>query len=228
MAIKTHKIKGTGLVQLRSVRTSQEGTTFREVVTFTGPYADLVKKQNANLGAKETHLEPTEANHGRLTITTEKTLEGVEPDSNHETFIEVVWQELRQSIFLHPMFKDLTDEEIIQIEEAATSRPRQPVPTEGEMQLKLYNYLAKGTTEYSTGVPVVRKTTTRVRGDLAGGNAWFRQNPPIEVDGTWQFVKTADERRRDGKSFTQVEEWTGSKKVDPDLYPAPGGGGGGA
>lgn len=32
-------------------------------------------------------------------------------------------------------------------------------------------------------------------------------------------MKTVDERRRDGKSFTKVEEWQGAEEIDEDLYP---------
>jgi hypothetical protein len=217
MAIKEKAIKGKGIVQLRSVRTSQEGNTFTETQTFTGPYADLVAKQNANLGAKGTNLEPTEANHGKLTLTFESQTSDYHFDGRRETFTEVLWQELRKPVETNPCFKDMSEADIVAVKKAIENGD--PIPTEGELVAKLYNKLARGTTEWSTGVPVVRRTTTRVRGDLTGGKAWFRDDPPISVEGDWVWMKTVDERRRDGKSFTKVEEWQGAEEIDEDLYP---------
>ena len=76
-----------------------------------------------------------------------------------------------------------------------------------------------GTTEWSTGVPVVRRTTTKRTGKEDKGKAWFRDTPPVDVEGDWEFLKTVNETRRDGKSYTQTEEWTGAKEWDHDLYP---------
>jgi hypothetical protein len=212
-------IKGKGIVELKSIRTSQDGNSFVEVKTYTGPYSELKVKQDANLGAKTTHLEPTEAGMGKLSITFENQTADYNFDGRRETFTEVIWQELRKPVETNPYFAELTTDQILKVKKAIDEGG--PAPSEGSTagEIELYDLLAKGTTEWSTGVPLVRRTTTRVRGDLAGGNAWFRDAPPIDVAGSWQFLKTADERRRDGKSFTKVEEWTGAEEWDANLYP---------
>ena len=69
-------------------------------------------------------------------------------------------------------------------------------------------------------MPVVRRTNTKVNGSLTThGGAWFRDEPPVTVDGQWEWMKTRDERRKDGKSFTRTEEWMGATIWDHDLYP---------
>ena len=195
MAIRTKAIKGSGIVQLRSVRSSSEGSTQTEEQVWTGPYAQLLTKQNSLLGAKATKLEPTEANHGKLTVTLETELTTTETDGRRETFTEVVWQELRKPVETNPYFKEMSEADIVAVKKAIENS--EPIPTEGELVAKLYNLLARGTTEWSTGVPVVRRTKTRVSGSLAAGKAWYRDDPPISVEGDWVWLKTADERRRD-------------------------------
>lgn len=223
MALKKKAIKGTGLVQLRSVRSSSDGTTVTETETWTGSYSELKTKQDSVLlKVKGTQLEPTEADQGKLTITREAQLTG-EAAQPHEITTEVIWQELRQHISLNPYYDDLSETDKATI--IAAARDGNPSPTEGEvtgdetMILKLYNGVKSGQDSWSAGVPLVRRTTAKVGGNIGGGAAWFRENPPITVDGEWEWLKTADERRRVGTSFSQVEEWTAATTWDTDYYP---------
>jgi hypothetical protein len=210
---------GTGLVQLRNSSTTSDGTILSETETWTGDYAQLVIKRNAVfLTAKGTSLVPTEAGQGELKITRETTLTGGARPPSVVT-IEVIWQELRLPITEFPAFAAM-EISVIKGIVAAAEDPDGFAPEE-PTELALYNLLSKGTTEYATGVPVVRRTTTNIAGNVGSGNAWYRENPPVEVEGEWEFLKTADDRREVGRRFDKVEEWTGAKVWDPTLYPPP-------
>lgn len=222
MAIKKHAIKGNGLTQLRSSRSSSDGTTLTETESWTGAYAELKLKQDAVIArVKGTTLEPTEADHGRLTIVRESVVpsDGSIESGPFEIITEVLWQELRKPVESHPIFAELSDALIKSAKDKAASDGPAEAPDD-ELAAKLYSKLVRGNTEYSTGVPLVRRTTTKISGNLTAGNAWFRDTPPVVPPGGWEFLKTADERRRDGTAFNQVEEWTGANEWDPDLYPA--------
>ena len=222
MAIRETRVKSSApkVAKLRAVVTSTEGRTLTTVETWVGPYADLKTKQNSLLNSKQTHLEPTEAGQGVLKVTTEKKL----PENNFnfadkETYTEVIWLELRKKVETHPFFADLEKTDIKRIRDAAQADPPLPVPTEGEPALKLYNLFLEGTTDYIIGVPMVRETTTKVKGNQKAGKAWVRQKPPIDVPGDWEWMLTSDQRVRDGEGYTQTKEWTAAEKWDEVLYP---------
>jgi hypothetical protein len=217
--------KGSGLVKLKDTRSSNDGTTVTTIETWTGPYDQLKTKQDSVLlKVKATQLAPTTAGHGILTITREVDLSSSATSAVPGTeVIEVIWQELRRPIETNPYYKDLTKQEILDVKKAVENG--EPVPSEGAAVLHLWEALCEGNTEWSTGVPVVRRTTTSRTGKEAKGGAWFRDDPPEDVEGEWEFLKTANETRKEGRSYTQVEEWTGAEKWDENLYPPAGGGG---
>ncbi len=220
MAINKKSIKGSGLVQLRSSYTSNDGTTLSETETWTGDYAALqTKRDEVCLIVKGTSLNPTEASQGELKITRETTLTGGSRPPSVET-IEVLWVELRKPVQDHPAFAEMTADEKKQVLNQAAD-PDTNIAEVSTSGIDLYELLAAGTTEYAVGVPVVRKTTTNVQGNLGGGNAWIRSNPPVEVDGAWEWMKTSDERRETGRRFDRVEEWTGATKWNVILYGEP-------
>jgi hypothetical protein len=218
MAIHKKDIgNGTSLVKLRNSESTSDGTVINETETWTGAYAELKIKRDAVFrGVKSTSLTPTEAGQGELKITRETTLTGGDRPPSVVT-TEVIWQELRLPVTEHPAFSGM-EVSVIKGIVAAAEDPDGIAPEE-PTELALYNLLSKGTTEYATGVPVVRRTTTNIAGNAGSGNAWYRENPPITVDGDWEFLKTADDRREVGRRFDKVEEWTGAKVWDPTLYP---------
>ncbi len=221
MAIRQKK--GEGLVRLKDTVSSSDGTTVTITETWTGPYKELQVKQNSViLKVKGTSLVPTQAGHGTLTITRE---EDVPTGSTSSTVpgqdsLETIWQELRKPVETNPFFAEMPTQDILDVKKAVENG--EPVPTEGEEALKLWTLLSEGTTEWSTGVPVVRRTRTQRRKPTEGARAWTRDDPPIDVDGDWEFLKTADETRKEGRSYTRVEEWTGAESWDEDLYPTAG------
>lgn len=210
---------GTGITQLRSSRTSQEGTTLTIEETYTGPYADLAAKQvSVQLGAKGTNLVPTEAGNGQLTVTYEST---IGPPTGGSVVLEVIWQELRQSVELNPKFAALNKDQKAACQAAAENHTPLAYYAD-ETQHLLLKKLTDKVGDWVTAVPVVRRTTTKVNGSLTThGGAWYRENPPVTVAGSWEWMKTRDERRKDGKSFTQTEEWQAATIWDHDLYPIP-------
>lgn len=208
----------TGINKIRDVRTTNDGVQTK-VETWTGPYALLETKQNAiGFSAKSTNLTPDGPN-GTLTITYEIPAPEDYQFTGSQISIEVVWQELRKPVETAKYFADLTGKQVAAIKKLIDEGGEEPSEGYTAAEIKLYNLLAKGTTEYNTGVPVVRRTTTRKSGNQGGGGAWMRDNPPVDVPGSWEWLKTADERRKDGRSFTLVEEWTAAEEWDKDLYP---------
>jgi hypothetical protein len=221
MSLRSKAIKGSGLTKLRSTVTTSDGTTETEVETWTGPYSQLLTKRNAvKLSVKGTNLSPTEANHGQLTITRETDISAESGATvPNQSYIEVLWMELRRPVETNPYFDSVSAETKKLVKLAAESADDGAVAGFDTIARDLYDMLIAGTTEWSTGVPVVRRTTTKRVGNEAKGNAWFRDTPPVEVEGDWDYLKTADETRRDGKSYTQTEEWTGGKNLSEKLYP---------
>jgi hypothetical protein len=221
MSLHKKPIKGSALVKLRNAVSSSDGATVTITETWTGDYATLKTKQlSLIMEVKGTTLTPTEAAQGELKITTEIPLtseNGKRPPSVQT--VEVLWVELRKPVQEHPAFAEMTaDEKKEVIRQAADEAVTiSEVSTSG---IDLYELLAAGTTEYAVGVPVVRRTTTNVQGNIGSGNAWVRGNPPVEVSGSWEWMKTADERRQVGRRFDKVEEWTGANEWNEILYPA--------
>jgi hypothetical protein len=220
MSLHKKTIKGSGLVQLRDSVSSSDGTSVTTTETWIGDYSDLRTKQNSLiLQVKGTSLTPTEADQGELTITREVTIPAYEGNPSPESVvtIEVLWVELRKPVLEHPAFQfEISVIKSIQAEAEAEDGGTPPAEPN---ELKLYELLAKGVNEYAVGVPVVRRTTTNVRGNIGSGNAWIRDTPPVSVTGEWEWLKTADERRQVGRRFDQVEEWTAANTWDEILYP---------
>lgn len=225
MAIQKKSIKGSGAIKMRDVLTANDGTTVTLTETWVGAYAELkTKLESIYRQCKSASLTPTEAGEGDLVITYEQQLvtSTTQRPPSVET-IEVIWSELRQPVELAPAFKDLSAKEVKSIREAAegTSDELRVSDENYDIGAKLYALIAKGTTEWSTGVPVIRRTTTNVQGNIASGNTWYRDTPPRVPPGEWQFLKTVDERRQVGFRFDQVEEWMGATEWDEVLYPPP-------
>lgn len=223
MAIDRKPIQGSGILQLRSSITTERGSHVTETQTWTGPYDELLLKLRAEyFRTKSTSLSPSMADGGVLTLTYEWQLPDTSSSQPAITTYDVTWQTLSHPLQLHPMFDGELPEDIAKALRAAQDPIGGPALA-GELPTiskKLYNYLIQGITEYNTGVPLVRRTTTGILGGtIASGNAWIRESPPVTVSGTWQWLKTADERRSEAHGYTRTEEWTAAKKWDPDIYP---------
>lgn len=220
MAVNKRTLKA-GVSQHKPTISTDGGQVVSESYEIHGAYSELLTKQRSLwLQNKQTILRPEAGGQGVLTVTKEVDLPG-NSESNVARIetIEVIWQELRRAVELHPYFSELTKPEIASVKAAAEDR--NPALITGASQAyELYDYLVAGVTEYSTGVPVVRRTTNQVKKNEGGGSAWIRDEPPVAVPGDWEWLKTADERRREGKSYTQIEEWTAATVWDPILYPA--------
>lgn len=218
MGVNRKSIKGAGASKLRSQITTSDGVTENEVETWNGPYDELrIKQKSVQRGAIQTNLIPGTGGQATLTITRERET-GESSTVPSKKTVEVIWQELRRPVESAPIFAELSDEQILKVKKAIANGDPLPADT-GSLEAKLYKKLARGNTHYSVGVPVVRQTLTKKSGPIKSGNAYVRGNPPVEVEGGWQFLKTADERRKDGQSYTQVEEWSGADEIDADLYP---------
>ncbi len=212
---------GYGLVKLHNSVTSADGTTLTTTETWTGPYPQLGILQNSVFQkVKATSLTPSSGGDGVLTITREQITD--KPEVPKVTTIEVIWQELRLPVEQHPHFSDMTSEQIGIVKDAVANGVYAGFDFSGPAADEAYDLATlyrEGHTEYNTGVPVVRRTITGNAGDLTAGNAWFRDTPPLVPAGDWEWLKSADNRRREGNSYTQIEEWIGGKNLSPILYP---------
>lgn len=210
----------SGINMLKPTLSSSDGATKREEI-WQGPYDLLAAKQLAVYRQAKSSMLTQDGPNGRLVLTYETPASGDYQFPGGETITEVFWAELRKPVETHSAFATLTAASVLQIKknvEQASGTGTPAPPSSDPTETKLWNLLAKGTTEYSVGVPVVRRTKTKMAGNQGGGSAWKRESPPVSVPGKWEFMKTADERRRDGKTYTQIEEWTGAETWDETLY----------
>jgi hypothetical protein len=218
--VKRKRNPGIVLVS-KSISTNR--SEYRRTITevWGGPIAELETKQNSVANtADSTNLTPTEGGNGTLTIETSQAFPALPAwgGGGSQTTIEIEWVELRKKLQEHPRYAQVSDADRRKIEDAiANPKPDQSPALTDSRAIELYTKLLRGQTEYSLAVPVVRRTTTRPT-SLTAGNAWFRNNPPVSPSG-WQWLKTADRISRTGNAFQRVEEWTGAKEIDTDIYP---------
>jgi hypothetical protein len=202
----------------KEYQSSDWGKTLSISDVWEGPMADLIAHRDSiKTSYTRTSITPTKGDHGKLVATLETNSDGGSPTAPAgDTNIEVEWMELRLPVETHEHFDSLTAEQKAQVRKAAeTGSPLSPM---GAVADELYDLIAGGTSSYSTGVPVVRKTTKNAS-NIAKGSAWFRDTPPVTIPGGWVFLKTADRRIRVGADIQKVEEWTGGKAVSDILYP---------
>lgn len=207
-------------VKSRATVTYTDGITKTTSWQHTGAYADLEARAVIEARtAKTVTLAPDPAGQATLTVTQEEevTLSDVTPG---KPVIELIWQELRKNVAEHPHFDSLAPhqkKEIIATAEDPDKTEADLADDVGEPGAKLYQLLAAGVTEYSVGVPVVRRTTPRAA--LVPQATWVRSTPPMNVPGSWEFLLTAADLRKEGRSRSLVEEWTGAHVWDAILYP---------
>ncbi len=215
----------------KEYQTSDWGKQISDSDVWEGPVDELralqsdIKRQYTTTG-----ISRTKGGHGRLiaTITTDPADDNPGPPAG-DTSIEVEWVELRLPVESNPKYKDLSavNKAIIRkgAMEGKTWAELPPMAGDVAVGETLHAKIAAGTTEWSTGVPVVRRTTKNAS-NIEKGKAWFRDNPPVTVpkdgEGEWEWLKTTDRRVKIGSDITQVEEWTGSEEWDHDHYPIAG------
>ena len=205
---------------------SQWGAVTTVSDVWEGTMAELLAHRDSIMGAyTTTQISPTKGGHGRLVASiTNESPGGGSPGPTGDETIEVEWVELRLPVEKNSFFHDLTNETKGVIRKLATAGAKADelsVITDGSdwaIVFALYELIAGGTSDYSTGVPVVRRTT-RGAGSLTKGSAWYRETPPATIPGDWEFLKTCDRRTKVGGTVHRIEEWTGSAQWDTDLYP---------
>lgn len=212
--------RGDRSARMRPTITITDGTTMTKTWVYNGDYGDLEKLALVQArSAKTVVLQPEPAAQGTLTVTQEEEV-NLADVTDGKPVVELIWQELRKSITEHPHFDSLAPhhkKEIIAAAEDPEKTASDLSDSVGTPGVELYNLLASGVTEYSIGVPVVRSTTPRAR--VVPKATWVRSKPPLNVPGEWQFLLTAVDFRKEGRSRSLVEEWTGATIWDPILYP---------
>lgn len=205
----------------KEYQSSNWGKTLSVSDVWEGPYDELISQRDTiKESYTTTHITPTKGGHGRLVASLTNDPETGEPAAPAgDLTIEVEWVELRLPVESNPAFDAISALDKAKIRKAAQNADADStVPAYAGAAQKLYDLIYKGTTEYSTGVPVIRKTTKNAS-NIARGTAWIRDEPPVTITG-WEWLKTSDRRSKVGNDITQIEEWTGAIEWDADLYPA--------
>lgn len=79
--------------------------------------------------------------------------------------------------------------------------------------------ILNGVDSYVVFAPVITKVSTH-DGRPATGRCGIIQTPSVNVDG-YEYLKTGDRSTQDDvKTWTRTEQWTGSDKIDTDIYEA--------
>jgi len=130
---------------------------------------------------------------------------------------EVEWVQLEKPIEQHDKYKNIDAAELRKVK-AAIAEDQDYTGTVADAQ-KLYAKLLRGQDTYLVFSPVVRATTPRSN-QPTGSSAGARDNPPISVSGSWEWLKTADRSVSPGQTsdWDQIEEWTGADEWDADIY----------
>lgn len=225
------KISDT-IVDRGLVQSLRDGELF-ESNTWEGSLAQVQEKFEAEKNNWQT--ASAQRNGPNIVLTLERTLPASQDyphDRGGEETIEVIWREVMLPIRQIPSVVSAIQAETITADKLAVYEKNaiegiydiDPFD-EGEASTIYTEYvklLQKGITEFPSAVPVVRRTTSRQNASqnrLGLGQAYIRDEPPTTVPGDWEWLKTSDERRRDGRTYTQVEEWTGGKELSTLIYP---------
>lgn len=143
--------------------------------------------------------------------------------------VEVEWVQTQKRLETHPRYltggaKHLTDADLDAIEDWKTASNSADRATKysalSDNAKEFAGKLKRGTDSYVVYSPVIRITTpSRTRPET--GKCGFKSNPRygLEIEG-YEFLKTADRATKQGRTWIEVEEWTGAVKVDTDLYPS--------
>ena len=230
-----------------AVRESWESRTKTKAVTDSlelikkGKYADLealIPVYGAELITGYTVvsavLSPGRGTMGTLTISlTEKdgSSVGTVPVGAISCLIETDMAQLEKPLLTHPMFTDEASSVAQHIElwksepDAGLRSQYKYTDTDGStivdlagLDLTAAKLILSGTESYLDFVPVVTRTTTyKARKDPE--NIGKKDTPPVTVPGTWEYLKTTDRCiQQADKNYSRTEQWTGSKKVNTDLY----------
>lgn len=153
------------------------------------------------------------------------------PRQDEET-IEVIWREVMLGIRQAPGILTalatgtITAEKLTIYDKNAEQGIYDIDPFDDPGSLPIYTQyvelLKRKIFNFPSAVPVVRLTRSfqnKSRNRLGLGQAYVRSTPPIQVPGNWEWLKTTDERRRTGATYTQVEEWTGGTEQSTLIYP---------
>lgn len=195
--------------------------------TYTGKYEDCLSKRpdigskvagfGANVLVERTRVKRVGGGRGILVVISGYDRPDNESGTNqtHQPSLEVDWVRYDKPVASHPMFDSLTAAQKKEIIDAAQTTGSL-APGYGEVGEKLFDKVAAGQESYMLFAPVVRRLTASTM-RLSTSTAGKIDTPPISV-GSFEYVKTADNSRREGRRWVRMEEWTGADKWDEDFY----------
>lgn len=140
--------------------------------------------------------------------------------------LEVDWSLVEKPLITHPRYiaggaNELTDEDRKKID---VWRAEPSTANYDACSTNAKHYIRKlrlGIESYGVPAPICRKTTGRTSAPTVSNCGQRVTSAPITgAPSGYQWLKTADRgvRSRGSNGWERVEEWTGAKTVDADLY----------
>lgn len=161
-------------------------------------------------------LESSEISELVVALSNNVDSEMLNPDLSGET-IEVEWSQIDKPLEQHPLFKDLTKEELKLISNVLNDKAQES-EIKNETALKLYEKKRRGQDSYLVFAPVVRRTTKQ-RSRPTSTSCGKISSPPVGVAG-YTFLKSADRASKNSADgyWTRQEEWLGADSWDKEIY----------
>lgn len=170
---------------------------------------------------------------GQMTVTLERENSGgISGGEDDQVTVEIDAGRLDKSIYQHKRFKDLSREQIANMQKVIENKETVPGPTFPgpvvEAVQKLYDRLARQQEGYFIASPTVRKVTTSVNkptvGKIGIGTRTTDKPHPSAPDG-YVWIKSADRATQTGRKgkWERTEVWDAADDWDEYIYgPQPG------
>lgn len=143
------------------------------------------------------------------------------PDEAAESIMEVEWMEVQKPLAQHPDFAGeapggLAPSDIAAVEKAISEGTA--LPDLGPLVEKYYIRRRRGQESYVEYAPLARQTTYHAAKPTTGQCGTISDPPSeIKVSG-YQYLKTADRALKQARKWERIQEWTGAREIDEDIY----------
>jgi hypothetical protein len=205
--------------------------------TYNGMFLDLVKARPkagdplngfddlGEMAVKETTIAHGNGGKGTMTVKYELA-EGV--GEKGEGTLGVSFDAVEKPLLTHPRFKGVDEGKIEAWKKAPAALAKDylyevegshPGALEGK-ELEAAKMIAGGTESWLLFAPVVKLTQNFARRPGgAGRDNGKRQQPPVEVEGAWAFLRMGDELAKDESgNWTLTRSWQGAHDWNGLLY----------
>jgi len=209
-------------------------------LVYTGNYAELAAAmpakgttQDAGNGipqgyeVEHSKLRPLRGLRGELRIVLVESEESAaeKPEGAITSIIEIDMAQLEKPLLSKPGISDAVPAQIeLWRDSPANLRLAMKYEQDGDIydlagdSLIFAKLILKGVESYLVFAPVVSRTST-YKNRPTPANYGKIETPPVTVEGSWEYLKTADRivQQADG-SYARTEQWTGADEWDRALY----------